>query len=167
MEHAEAMGALNFLTIDDLPIEQEGVPLDPKSIIQLPFENGQVKFPTFNDSIQDEFLRNIEQSGKPWVVLTDVTNTPKLVMDVDGFLRHALFRHQETNPKSFCHRPVVVRNRKQSLGEVIVKLKLDAHTAGDEVITHDVILVWDDQPRVITGADLLGRLMSGIARKSQ
>jgi metal transporter CNNM len=31
------------------------------------------------------------------------------------------------------------------------------------VIDNDLILVWDSQKRIITGADLLGRLLRGIA----
>jgi hypothetical protein len=33
----------------------------------------------------------------------------------------------------------------------------------DDVIDNDLILVWADEKRVITGADLLGRLLRGIA----
>ena len=33
------------------------------------------------------------------------------------------------------------------------------------MIDTDVIIVWGDERRIITGADLLGRLMRGIARK--
>lgn len=32
----------------------------------------------------------------------------------------------------------------------------------DDVIDHDLILVWGKQKRIITGADLLGRLLRGI-----
>ena len=34
----------------------------------------------------------------------------------------------------------------------------------DDVIDNDLILVWGAQKRIITGADLLGRLLRGIAR---
>jgi len=164
MELAEAMGALNFLSIDDLAVEQEGVPVDPESVIPLPVENGKLVFPDFEGSTQDEFLRTVERSGKPWAILTDPDGNPKQAMDVDGFLRHALFHHQETNPRAFCHKPIVVRDRKQTLGEVIMQLRLDKAAVDDEMISHDVVIVWDDSPRIITGADLLGRLMHGIAR---
>ena len=164
MEHAEAIGALNFLNIDDLPVEKEGVPIDPQSIIKLPIRNGTLVFPKFRGSTQDEFLLAVERSNKPWAILTDQNNAPRLVMDVDGFLRHALFRGEQTDPKDFCHRPIIVRDGKKTLGEVIMKLRLDEQSSDDEMITNDVILLWDRQPRVITGADLLGRLMRGIAR---
>jgi metal transporter CNNM len=33
----------------------------------------------------------------------------------------------------------------------------------DDVIDNDLILVWGSQRRIITGSDLLGRLLRGIA----
>ena len=33
----------------------------------------------------------------------------------------------------------------------------------DDVIDNDLILVWGSQKRMITGSDLLGRLLRGIA----
>ena len=35
----------------------------------------------------------------------------------------------------------------------------------DHVIDRDVILLWGAERRVITGADLLGRLLKGIVRQ--
>jgi hypothetical protein len=33
----------------------------------------------------------------------------------------------------------------------------------DDVIDHDLILLWADEKRVITGADILGRLLRGTS----
>lgn len=167
VDRAEAIGALNFLAIDDLPIEYEGVPLDPESVVQLPTEKGKLKFPDFTESTTDPFLRQVEASGRPWVVIADENNDPRMILDADGFLRHAVFRRQHTDPRSFCHRPIVVRDRKQPLGDVISKLHFDPRTAEDNIIVDDVILLWDEKPRVITGSDLLGRLMRGITKRAR
>ncbi|MEQ8262407.1 DUF21 domain-containing protein [Pseudohaliea sp.] len=164
MERAEAMGALNFLNMDDLPVSDEGVPLHPDSIIQLPVESDQLRFPDFAGVVEDPFLRALEASGKPWAVLTDTEDNPRQVLDVDGFLRSVLFHPDAADPRAFCHRPVIVRNRDRSLGDVITRLWLDRELGEDQMISRDVILLWDGQPRIITGADLLGRLMEGIAR---
>jgi hypothetical protein len=56
----------------------------------------------FGNSTDDPFLCQVEASGKPWVVITDENNSPRLVPDADGFLRHALFRPERTNPGTFC-----------------------------------------------------------------
>jgi hypothetical protein len=41
-------------------------------------------------------------------------------------------------------------------------MKVVPEHADDDVIDNDLILVWGDQKRIITGADLLGRLLRGI-----
>ena len=48
------------------------------------------------------------------------------------------------------------------LGEVIGHLKVVPERPDDDVIDNDLILVWGSQRRIITGSDLLGRLLRGI-----
>ncbi len=49
------------------------------------------------------------------------------------------------------------------LGEVIGRMTVAPQRPDDDVIDHDMILVWGTQRRIITGSDLLGRLLRGIA----
>jgi hypothetical protein len=42
-------------------------------------------------------------------------------------------------------------------------MKVIPERPDDDVIEHDLILVWGAQKRIITGSDLLGRLLRGIA----
>jgi hypothetical protein len=53
------------------------------------------------------------------------------------------------------------------LGEVLGRLKVAPERPGDDVIDNDMILVWGSQRRIITGSDLLGRLLRGIATVEQ
>ncbi|NQV34524.1 MAG: hypothetical protein HQ515_17650 [Phycisphaeraceae bacterium] len=48
------------------------------------------------------------------------------------------------------------------LGQAIRLLKSQSMVVEDEAIDHDLILLWDGEKRVITGADLLSRLLVGI-----
>jgi hypothetical protein len=59
--------------------------------------------------------------------------------------------------------PIIVRDLKTRLGEVIGQMKVLPERPGDDVIHHDIILVWGAQRRIITGSDLLGRLLRDIA----
>ena len=52
------------------------------------------------------------------------------------------------------------------LGDVIHKLNYRPESAEDDVIDQDIILLWCEKKHIITGADILGRLLRGIARKS-
>ena len=122
--------------------------------------------PEFVRNSSDELLKKINQSGHKWVVLADEKNNPLLILDADGALRAALFDTDKPfDIYDFCHRPLIVRDESLMLSEVLWHLKaqetLDAHDDG--TIDVDVVLVWGAQPRIITGADILGRLLKGIS----
>ena len=162
IENVEGRGALNFLAIDDLSIAQEGEPIDPGSIIQLNFINDRPQFPIINRTCEDEFLAKIHKGQKKWIVLINDKGEPKLILDSDGFLRSALFENDVFNPIKFCHRPIIIDDIEVTLGEAILKLKVHPEKLGDDVIDKDTILFWGDKKRIITGADILGRLLRGI-----
>jgi len=164
IDYVEGIGAINFLTIDDIMTGHEGEPLEPDSIISIPFVDGKPDFPVFGKSFQDPFLKQVERSKKKWVVLTDRKNSPRLVMDADGFIRHALFDDEPTDPYAFSHLPIIVKNASIPLGEVVKKLKVEAQHEHDDVIDQDIILIWDVRKRIITGSDILGRLLRGIVQ---
>ena len=163
IDRLEGMGALNFLTIDDLYVSAEGEPIDPDSIISLPIDKGLPVFPKFESSPYDPFLKKIESSGKKWVIITDDIGNPLVVLDSDGFLREALFDETRFIPYHHCHRPVIVNDLKARLGDVILQLKTSHQFEDSGVIDQDIILVWGLKKRVITGADILGRLLKGVA----
>jgi metal transporter CNNM len=52
---------------------------------------------------------------------------------------------------------------KARLGDVIGQMKVVQQRPEDDVIENDLILVWGVRKRIITGSDLLGRLLRGIA----
>jgi hypothetical protein len=162
VDRLEGIGALNFLTIDDLYVTAEGELVDPASIISLPMNGGLPVFPKFDSSPSDPFLKKIESSGKKWVIVIDDFGNPMVVLDSDGFLREALFDEIHFTPYHYCHRPIIVRDLKARLGDVISQLKTSHQAEDSGVIDHDIILVWGLQKRVITGADILGRLLKGV-----
>jgi hypothetical protein len=164
IERLEGLGALNFLAIDDIRVSEEGEIVDPESIISLPIERGLPSFPKITGSASDPFLKRIDRSGRKWVIITNPLGEPVFVMNSDAFLRDALFSPTTFRPFVHCHRPIIVSDAQQRLGEVIGLLKVEPEHPGDNVIDKDVILVWAKEKRVITGADILGRLMSGIAK---
>lgn len=167
IDRLEGLGALNFLAFDDLLITQEGEPVDPKSIMRLPLVRGFPQFPEFQRTPSDPFLRQIHSSGKKWVIVTDEEDEPQLVVDSDGLLRAALFDSKPFQPYAYCHRPLVVKNPQIKLGNIIWQLKVRPETAEDDVIDHDVVLLWSSEKRVITGADILGRLLRGIVTRTR
>ncbi len=159
----EATGAQNFLDLDDVPVCDEGEPVHAESIISLPIANQKCVLPKFERSPGDPFLRQVDASGKKWVIVTDLGGEPVFVLDAHHFLRDALFDELEHDPSAYWHRPIVVRDLRTRLGDVIGHMKVAPERPGDDVIDNDMILVWSAEKRIITGADLLGRLLRGIA----
>lgn len=159
----EATGVQNFLDLDDLPVTEEGEPVHAQSIISLPLASGRCVLPTFNPAPDDPFLRRVNASGKKWVIVTDLGGEPAFVLDSHHFLRDALFNQPDRNQGPCWHRPVVIRDMHTRLGEVIGCLKVVQERPEDDVVDNDLILVWGSQRRIITGSDLLGRLLRGIA----
>ncbi len=165
VDRVEATGAINFLALDDVPVGAEGEPLDPRSIVPLSISGGRPIFPRFTRSPEDPFLRQLEASGKKWVVVTDESDEPRFVLDAHAFLRDALFGDEAFDPRTACHRPLVVADERCPLGWVLGRLTVRPERPGDDVIDEDLILGWTcAQKRIITGADILGRLLRGIAR---
>jgi metal transporter CNNM len=166
VERLESLGAVNFLKLDDVKIEEEGEIINPTSIISLPInEEGRPIFPKFEDKYDDPFLMKINASREKWVVITDPSHNPVMVLDADQFLREAIYGPGHANVFSFCHRPIIVTGKGKNMGEVINKFKVMAEHAEDDVVDNDIIIYWDEQKRIITGADILGRLFRGIVER--
>ena len=78
----EALGARNFLDLDDILVTDEGEPVHSQSIISLPLANRRCVLPQFERSPSDPFLRQVEASGKKWIIVTDVDGgEPVFVMN--------------------------------------------------------------------------------------
>lgn len=160
----EATGAQNFLDLDDISVCDEGEFVDVKSIISLPLSNQRCVLPKFERSPDDPFLRQVDASGMKWVIITDsATGEPAFVLDAHHFLRDALFNELDLDTSAYWHRPIVVRDTKAKLGDVIGQMRVVQENPDDDVIEDDLILVWSTRKRIITGSDLLGRLLRGIA----
>ncbi|MBZ0166056.1 MAG: Mg2+ and Co2+ transporter CorB, partial [Candidatus Omnitrophica bacterium] len=166
VEHLETQGAMNFLELDDIKLRDEGETINPLSIVALEVnENGLPLFPEFKREPEDPFLKKIHASNEKWVVLTDPGGKPVLVLNADDFLRDVIYSKEVKSIYTYCHRPIVVTQAGTRLGDVIFKFKVRAEHMEDDVIDNDLILYWKKEKRIITGADILGRLLRGIVNR--
>jgi len=159
----EGQGALNFLELDDVPMSDEGEDVDPESIIQLEFRDGRPIFPGGEWGAGNEFLKKINRSGRKWVVLVNAEKDPQLLVSADDFIRNAIFKPESFSPYHYCHRPIMVRDERTRLGRLIKRFSLHIGRDGNDILENDVILLWGTNPRIVTGNDILGRLLRGIA----
>lgn len=164
IDSLEGRGALNFLATDDIPILAEGESIDPLSIIPLRFEGKKPLFPSIEPTCSDKWLESIHRARKKWVIIVDQEGEPRMAMNADSLLREALFEKARPNLYKHCHRPIIIRDPREKLGEAIPRLKVHPLRADDDVIDEDIILYWGEVKRIITGSDILGRLLRGIVQ---
>lgn len=163
IDNVEGTGAINFLQLDDIKLAQEGETLNPESIIKITSEKGNLIFPDFKAVANDPFIQAINQSNKKWVVFTDNDNNPVYALDADGYLRSTLIDKESTNIIEYCHTPIKYENSGITLGVIIERLRAEINDNSDKPLKKDIVLIWTkDGKRIITGADLLGRLLKGI-----
>lgn len=158
----EGVGAVNFMDMDDLLLTEEGSPIDPDSIIFLPFENGKPCFPACSVDKEDQFLTQVMTSGAGWILLAPEGQSPCLAMDASAYLRATLSRDGATDPLEFCHEPILVHDESTRLVQVLGQFE---HGDRYEILVRHVVVLWANEKRIITGADILGYLMRGIARR--
>ncbi len=164
---AEGQGARNFLELDDIPLRDEGEPVDPASIITLKFDGERPLFPEIRPSVEDPFLASVNRTGKSWVPVVDPAGEPRGVLRAADFTREALFAPHRFDPYRHFTRPVVVRDRNRRLGSLLARFRVRPASMGDTVVGDDVILLWDDRPRVISATDILGRLLRGVGETAE
>jgi metal transporter CNNM len=82
MGQLEAIGALNFLDLDDISVLDEGETVDPRSIVTLPVANERPVLPKFERSPNDPFLRQLDASGKKWVIIVNASGQPAMCSSI-------------------------------------------------------------------------------------
>ncbi|WP_339670265.1 hypothetical protein [Dasania marina] len=162
----EGTGAINFLKIDDVAVSKMGELIDASSIIYLPQHNGLPVFPDFTPQLDDVFLQAVHRSGKKWIVIIDEHKRPYSILNAHVFLRCMLAK-LPVSAQDYCHKPIVVTDAHAQLGSVLSELKVYPEHQADDVIDNDIILYWGDQRRIISGSDILGRLLKGIVRRDE
>jgi metal transporter CNNM len=72
----------------------------------------------------------------------------------------------EVDIYDYCHRPIVVTESKATLDDVLGEFVVEATDKDDNVVDRDVVIYWtEEEKRIVTGADIFGRLLKGIARR--
>ncbi len=163
----EGRGALNFLDLDDRLIAEEGVEIAPDTVFTFPAKLDLPMIPGPNDPGGDEFINAIEATHLKWAVIVDEAGEPRLVLETDRYLREVLAGRLDTDVYYYCHRPIVVTEASVTLGAVLDQFVVEAEHGDDHVVDRDVILYWTKGAhRIVSGADILGRLLQGIARRT-
>ena len=164
INHVEGIGALNFFKLDKISVIEEGEVIDPFSIIALPTKLDLPIIPDITSAPNNEFLKLMNKSGHRWVVLTNLEGDPLVVVDSDSFLRDVFFETENFDPYKHCHRPTIITDESTMLNDAIIRMKMgeSVDKSFDGAIERDVLLIWGENKRIITGADIFGLLLKGI-----
>lgn len=162
----EGRGALNFLALDDRMVSKEGNELKPRTILRMPSRMDLPEFPEWGSEEGNAFLEDLKQSPAKWRVITDEAGMPLIVLDTPEFLARYLALEGETDIYRFCHRPILIDDPKVTLDSVLGQFVVEADDRNDHVVDRDVVLYWtEEHKRILTGADIFGHLLRGIAQR--
>ncbi|MDA7881364.1 DUF21 domain-containing protein [Akkermansiaceae bacterium] len=162
----EGQGALNFLDLDDRQISTEGNKISEGTIYQFACKLDLPTIPPLDEPDGQEFINALKTHPYSWAVIEDENAEPVLVLDTTSFLTELYVLGTEAAPYSHCHRPIIVTSDEVHLDAVLGDFVVEAEHKDDHVVDNDVILFWtDDNKRIITGADIFGRLLKGIAKR--
>ncbi len=163
IDRIEGQGAINFLHLDDLLVSKEGEVINPQSIIQVESHNDVLNFPILSEDIDDPFVQRINECGEKWVIFVDEKNIPQAVLDADGYIRSLISEKGSKDIRLFCHRPLLIKERNTDLATLLNMFRSHLDREEDIPIQHDIALLWDDEEKkIITGADVFGKLLQGI-----
>lgn len=163
ISYAEGRGALNFLRLDDLRVSGEGSLLDPDTIIALPLREGKAYIPETGSLEGAELTKIVAATSRKWVVLVDENEYPVESMNVGDYLRDLYDEKEEVSLSDYCQKPIVTTDSDLTLDRILPQLDVESEHHGDRVLDREVVLYWGEKrKRIITGADLLGRLLHGI-----
>lgn len=166
ISYSEGRGALNFLRLDDLRISSEGSSLDPASVIALPLDQaGNGYLPEIETQEAEQLDRQIRKTQPKWIIFT-VNEQPRYALNADNYLRCEYATGETPALAEFCQEPIVVRDPNTSLDSILHELVVEPDRVDDRVLDREVVLYWGDRTkRIVTGADLLGRLLHGIVAR--
>lgn len=162
----EGRGALNFLDLDDRFVSSEGSLIHPETIYSYQSRLDLPALPMPNTDEGKELIKSLQRYPQMMAVVVDENNNPQLVIKTTEYLSKIYSYGDGVDIYSCCYRPVVVSDAKATLDTVLGEFVVEAYDKNDDVVDRDVVLFWTDgEKRIITGADIFGRLLRGIAKR--
>ena len=163
----EGRGALNFLDLDDRRILDEGRTIKPETIYPFPTKLDLTIIPTLDSPEGQDFVNKVKQHQALWgVIVNEESNEPVIVLHSERFLADYFVRGKEVDVYDHCHRPIVVSDPDTYLDSVLGQFVVEARDSSDHVVDRDVVLFWtEERKKIVTGADIFGRLLRGIATR--
>ncbi|BDS05954.1 HlyC/CorC family transporter [Oceaniferula spumae] len=164
----EGRGALNFLDLDDRHIAEEGSELDPETIYSFTQNLDLPILPSVDTEAGQAWVESLKKHPCKWAIILGDRSIPHLVLNTTEYLSALFAKGEDADVYDYCHRPIVVETAEITLDHVLGDFVVEAEHINDHVVDRDVVLYWtSSKKRIITGADIFGRLLRGIARREE
>lgn len=173
----EGRGALNFLDLDDRFIVKEGSAINPATIYTMPANLDLPILPGPDTEEGKALVSALKKHPKlRAIIVGEEDGRPQLVLNTTEYLSDLYaMEHGDSGGEDklasldiyeYCHRPIVVFDSKTTLDDVLGEFVVEATDHDDHVVDRDVVVCWTaEQKRIVTGADIFGQLLKGIARR--
>lgn len=162
----EGRGALNFLDLDDRFVSSEGSLMNPDTIYVFPSKLDLPSLPMPNTDEGRKFTESLKKHPYMMAVVINEQGLPKLVIKTTEYLSQLYSQEDSVDIYKCCYRPVVVSDSEATLDTVLGEFVVEADDKNDDVVDRDVVIYWTaEEKRIITGADIFGRLLRGIAKR--
>lgn len=162
----EGRGALNFLALDDRHIADEGSELKSETVYTFPFYLDQPTLPVASSEAGKSWIESLKKHPSKWAVIVDSDGGPQLVLRTTDYLSALYSRGENIQAQDYCYRPIIVDDPQSTLDDVLGDFVVEADDDNDHVVDRDVVLYWTSAKKsIITGADIFGQLLLGIAKR--
>lgn len=162
----EGQGALNFLDLDDRLILNEGNEIVEETIYQFSSKLDLPILPELDTKEGQIFMASLKKNHTKKAVILDESGAPYIVLDTTEFLSALYAKGDDVDIYQHCHRPVIVNDDESHLDSVLGQFVVEAEHSQDLVVDRDVVIYWtEEKKRIVTGADIFGRLLKGIAKR--
>jgi len=166
----EGKGAINFLHLDDKSLDEVSSKVDENTIYEFPkssSDDNDLTLPEFGSVEHLNFVKSLRNHSAKRAILTDSKNRPYYVLDTSAFLSRLtgnIATDSTVSLKYYCIRPAFLSDPKQKLDQVLSKFVVEADARDAHTVDRDVILFHkNDSMYILTGTDILGQLLKGIA----
>lgn len=162
----EGRGALNFLALDDLHIADEGNEVDPRTVYTFPVNLDRSVLPDANEAAGVSWRESLKKHPTKSAVILGPEGEPRLVLRTTDYLSALYSMGDRVEVDDYCYRPIIVDSPQSTLDDVLGDFVVEAEDDNDHVVDRDVVLYWTSaKKRIITGADIFGELLLGIAKR--
>jgi hypothetical protein len=142
--------------------------IDPATIHSFTSNMDLPEIPKAGTTEGDEFIDMLRKNDKSRAIITDEEGEPRVILKTSDYLFKIASSDENPDIYDYCHRPIVVKDANATLDTVLGEFVVEADDREDDIIDRDVIIYWNSSDkRIITGADILGRLLKGIAKREK